>query len=134
MRPSRDRYGFLSTIQKTPPKPGVLFAPAGANIGKGGHTGFACRVESVDLPGGISTSKLVFDGGPITVNADDLLKPRDNVQREAVEFLRRELAKGPRLVRQMETAAKDEGISPRTLRRAREKLGSRKSGIATSKA
>lgn len=51
----------------------------------------------------------------------DNVRPKD----EAEEFLKRELRAGPRKAREMETRAKDEGISKRTLDRARSKIGVR---------
>jgi hypothetical protein len=59
--------------------------------------------------------------------------PEERLPREEAEaFLRSELAGGPRRVKDMERAARDAGIAPTTLRRARTTLGitSRKSGFS----
>ena len=62
-----------------------------------------------------------------TSSDPDERAPRD----EARDFLRAELYAGPRPVKDVERAARDAGIAPRTLQRARASLGvkSRKSGF-----
>jgi DNA repair protein RadA/Sms len=64
--------------------------------------------------------------GPSTVRAADLLQPTAAPDRridEAIEFLRRELGNGSRGATDVHAAATTAGISERTLRRARERLG-----------
>lgn len=101
-----------------------LFVPIGANIGND-REGFAFRIETVWLPGGIVTSKVVFEDEPIKVDADEIMGPRDPAQKAAREFLQLELADGPKPIREMNKAAKEVGIHPKTLSRAAEKMAKR---------
>lgn len=102
-----------------------IMAPVGANVGND-KEGFAFRVVPVDLGNGISTTKLKFENAPIRIEADDLIRPRDSAMRDAIEFLRNELAAGPQPIKQVKKAAHDTGVAPKTLDRARQKLGLRR--------
>jgi hypothetical protein len=65
--------------------------------------------------------------GPTDVHADDLVAAHDPEERSALEeacdFLRVELANGPRSASEIQEAARRTGIAERTLKRAKAKLG-----------
>lgn len=98
-------------------------------------TGMAYRVTGG--PGGAPV--IAWEPDPVTVDADAVMSGEPRRRRggageaveEAEEFLRDTLAGGPRTVREIEAEARDAGIAPRTLRRAREALDirPRKSGM-----
>jgi hypothetical protein len=75
----------------------------------------------------VETVRLVECGESDPVGADLLGVERGNATEksavdEAMEFLRVELAEGPRSVREVQREARDAGISPRTLDRAKQRL------------
>ena len=101
-------------------------------------SGFAYTIEGVTLPNGISTSRVVFDPIRVHVSADELLqqvKPDADAGRgaleEACDFLRIELKNGPQLAKEIAVAAREAGITPDALKRARKSLGvrARKEGV-----
>ena len=104
-----------------------VLAPLKNNIGDD-RTGFAFHIEPVSLGGGIETSRVVFDG-TVDMPAAELLRGQKDTEEEnsalseAMDFLREYLGGGPQNATATQKAAKDAGISERTLRRAREKLG-----------
>jgi AAA domain len=76
----------------------------------------------------IVASYVVWDNKPVTVSADEALRANDDgVDRkaatEAEEFLRDKLSKGPIPAKEGEAHAQALGIAPRTLKRARKRLG-----------
>ena len=86
-------------------------------------------IDMVTLPNGISTSRVVFDPIRIHVSADELLQqpsPRAEDAKsaldEACDFLRHELADGPKSAKDIADAAKDADIAKGTLARARKSL------------
>jgi RecA-family ATPase len=95
--------------------------------------GLAYRLEQriVGEPGqGIVASYVVWDGQPVTVSADEALRATDaqggsdhTAATEAEDFLREFLAGGPAPAKDGEEHARAIGIAPRTLKRARKKLG-----------
>jgi hypothetical protein len=102
-----------------------LLCPLGTNIAKG-TTGFRFSIATADLGNGIVTSKVVFEDRELTLNADDLLAPRQDTPsslNSAADFIRSELSDGQRPQKQIEAAAKAAGISQASLRRAKEHLG-----------
>jgi AAA domain-containing protein len=104
-----------------------LFVQAKNNIAANGG-GLAFRVEQHLLDGGIVASCIAWETEKITRTADEILAANsqsgDAPERsEAEAFLREMLAIGPRPATEMKAEAREAGISPRTLRRAREKLG-----------
>jgi hypothetical protein len=90
--------------------------------------GRAFRIAGKDLGGGIITSHVQWDDGPVHFTADQALAANDATSRggslhEAKEFLRGQLADGPRDAAEIIEAAEANGISKRTLDRARSALG-----------
>lgn len=104
-----------------------IFTPLKNNIGND-REGFAYAIEGVELPGGISTSKVVFDPTPIEVSAEDALQTcRDDAEDggaigDAKSFLLQLLEDGPKAVKFIFKEAKAAGVSEITLRRAKAKL------------
>jgi putative DNA primase/helicase len=111
-----------------------IFTRAKSNIGPDGG-GFRYAVEQVDLPGGITTTKVVW-GEPLSGSARELLGQAESDTEqgggsgaaldEAVNFLLFELADGAVPVKELERSAADAGIAKATLRRAYEKAGVKK--------
>ncbi len=68
-----------------------------------------------------------MQGSDLLVSADDANDQRAHrpERDEAAEFLRQELAGGPRLTEEVKAQAAKLGISAATLRRAREEIGVR---------
>ena len=113
-----------------------ILTPLKNNIGDD-RTGFAFTVEPESLPNGIATSRIEFDPTPVYVAADELLSDQSaemdgdsGALEHAQEFIRAELAKGPKPVKLVNAEAKALGIKERTLSRARSREGivSRKDG------
>jgi putative DNA primase/helicase len=76
---------------------------------------------------GIVASHIAWDSSPVTTTADQALAAASagttaQAPGEAVDFLREELAAGPRPVNEIKASASDAGIAPRTLRRAKKTL------------
>lgn len=71
-----------------------MLLPIKNNIGDD-HTGFSFSIESVTLPSGIETSKIVFDSSLITERADEVLSTESESEgsalEEAMAFLKEEL-------------------------------------------
>lgn len=105
-----------------------LLLPAKNNVGKD-QAGLAFSVESYQLPGGIETSRVLWEPEPVTVTADEAMAaPATDEDRtmtdEAVAFLRAALSGGARLLgREIKRDAIDAGISDKALRSARIRLG-----------
>jgi hypothetical protein len=103
-----------------------ILAPLKNNIGDD-TTGFAFSIEAVNLDG-IETSRVVFEPVPILVSASELLRGQQQSDEErgaleeAIEFLRTFLKSGPMTSKSVEQAAKEAGIAPRTIERARSRL------------
>jgi putative DNA primase/helicase len=82
------------------------------------------RVVSKD----IVASQITWDSTPVTTTADQALAAASagttaQALDEAEDFLRDELAAGPRAVREIKVSAVGAGIAWRTVRRAQQKLG-----------
>ena len=90
--------------------------------------GLACRVEQRIVGQDIVASAIIWESERISRTADEILaasreggeKPERS---EAEETLRDILSVGPRPSTEIEAEAKEAGIAPRTLRRARKALG-----------
>ncbi len=111
-----------------------LFLPLKNNLVKGG-AGLAFRVAGHDLPGGIETSRVLWEGQPVTVTADEALATADedrSALNDAKEFLATLLADGPVPTEQVRAEAKGAGYSWRTIQRAKKALGAEaiKEGMA----
>ncbi len=102
-----------------------LFLPMKNNIGRDTE-GLAFTVEGVNLPSGIETSRVRWEGTSVTITASELLvasqSGRDDAVSDAAEFLQTYLAHGPVLFKEVERDAKAAGHSYRTLERAKAKL------------
>jgi putative DNA primase/helicase len=91
--------------------------------------GLGFSLVSADIGDGIITSRVMWDLAPVTMTANQALwaaaeDSKNQVQRdEAQELLQEALANGSMSAKDIEREAKKAGISPRTLRRAREALG-----------
>jgi putative DNA primase/helicase len=116
-----------------------LFLPVKNNLAPLGK-GLAFRVEQqiVGSPGeGILGSSVVWENEPVKITADQALALAEDrggeihsARREAEEFLRELLANGTIGAKEGADHARALGIAPRTLKRARKKLGvvAKKSG------
>jgi hypothetical protein len=104
-----------------------IFTPLKNNIGND-REGFAYAIEGVELPNGISTSKVVFDPTPIEISAEDALQTSrdDNDDAGAIgdakSFLLQLLKDGPKAVKYIFKEAKAANVSEITLRRAKARL------------
>jgi putative DNA primase/helicase len=99
-------------------------APVKSNIGPD-TDGFAYSVQSVTLPKGIKTSKVVFEDAVHRVSADELLGERSEggeALKEAKEFLEGMLGDGPREAKKIKAEAYACGIKEKTLQRAKDAL------------
>jgi putative DNA primase/helicase len=87
------------------------------------------RIIDGDTGEPIETARMVATGEQSGATANDLLRPGDDGHHserdEATEFLRVELAAGPRPAKAVKAAARDAGISEITLKRAKRELGVR---------
>jgi putative DNA primase/helicase len=109
-----------------------LFLPVKNNLAPLGK-GLAFRVEQqiVGDPGeGILGSSVVWENEPVNITADQALAAAEDrggeihsARREAEEFLLELLANGPVGAKEGADHARALGIAPRTLKRARKKLG-----------
>ena len=99
--------------------------------------GFAYTIEPVQLDNGVSTTAVKW-GAAVEGTAQSIIDDAEGIERtskpmnkvgEAETFLHEELRNGPRAAREMIELARQLGIHPKTLERAREKRG-----IVTSKA
>lgn len=104
-----------------------LMLPAKNNLGDD-QTGYAFRIESVELPGGIQTSRVAWEAELVTVTADEALAPAQATEErsatdEAADWLRELLAAGPMKASDVQREARQAGIGDKPLRAARERLG-----------
>jgi hypothetical protein len=82
----------------------------------------------VTLPGGIETSRVVFESGTVELAAGELLQaqnqsPEERSQlEEAMDLLSDVLSEGPVLRKTVEKKAREADVSDITLKRARAKL------------
>lgn len=102
-----------------------LFLPIKNNIGND-KLGFAFRIESVALPSGIKTSKIVFEPEAVTEQADEVLADQSTDEErteleEAKDFLQ-ELCIIGRTAKQVYLQAEEAGYSRATIRRAQKAL------------
>ena len=104
-----------------------IFTPLKNNIGND-REGFAYAIEGVDLSGGITTSRVVFDPTPIEISAEDALQTsRDDTDDagaigDAKSFLLQLLRDGPKAVKFIFKEAEAANVSEITLRRAKARL------------
>jgi hypothetical protein len=93
-------------------------------------SGLAFRlVEHPEAENPFGTARVEFDSEPVLDTAEDIVAKEQKRARspnktdEAIAFLQRELAEGPREKGEIEAKAKAQGIAMGTLRRAKEALG-----------
>jgi putative DNA primase/helicase len=105
-----------------------LMLPVKNNIGiKAQGRGYI--IEGTQVAEGIIAPRVVWDDAPVDVTADQAIMAAAQHSgercslKEAKEFLSDVLANGPLAATEVEDAAEKEGISERTLRRARKDLG-----------
>jgi len=101
-----------------------LFVPLKANNCKNPTT-LAFRID-----GPLGLPAIHFESDPVNVNANELLadeetKDRFSAKEEAKHFIREALKDGPVEADQMDKWAKDNGISPATLNRAKPLVGAK---------
>jgi putative DNA primase/helicase len=97
------------------------------NVGPMAH-GLGYVIEPVTTPAAIKTSRIVWDGLPVTMSADEAIQVSNHRDKgdervEAENFLRGYLENGPMPADQVKAAAKENGISERTLWRAKKQVG-----------
>ena len=114
-----------------------LFLPIKNNLGVD-DAGLAFRIVERETDGGIRAPAIEWEDGRVTISADEALAAANANEgeegaalREAVEFLSDELKDGPVSQRTIKADATANGISERTLRRAKSTLGvvTRKMGM-----
>jgi putative DNA primase/helicase len=103
-----------------------LFLPLKNNIGSD-QTGLAFAVEGITLPGGIETSRVVWEREPVMTSAEEAFAPDLNREDrtavdEAKEFLAELLADGPVSSKQIHKDAEGAGHSWSAIRRAQSAL------------
>lgn len=102
-----------------------LFLPAKNNIGPD-STGLAYRIEPATVRD-IATCRIMWDGSPVTLTADDALLQIPDDERsardEARDWLMQYLQHGPQLAKEIYRESNHAGISKRTLDRAKRDLG-----------
>ncbi len=104
-----------------------LFLPLKNNLGND-QTGLAFAVEGYRLPGGIETSRVVWEGEPVTVTAEEAFAPAQQSEErgemdDAKDFLRGLLAGGEVPSKQIRADAEGAGHAWRTIQRAQKSLG-----------
>lgn len=109
------------------PDPGTdrrLFLAVKNNIGPLA-SGLGYRIEGGTTQAGIVTSKIAWDNKPVRLTADEAMgeaEPVSSELRNAEKFLEDMLKHGPVLANEIYAAAAEEGISERTLNRAKASL------------
>jgi len=89
--------------------------------------GLGYSIEACELPSGIVTSRIAWDGRPVTITATEALQAanatakRDKLK-DAIAFLEEQLANGPVPVTELFRVAEEWEIAEKTLRRAGYKL------------
>jgi hypothetical protein len=103
-----------------------LILPAKNNLGDD-QTGYAFRIESIGLPGGIATSRVTWEAERVTVTADEALAPAQVAEdrteiEEAADWLRDVLKAGTVEAREIFRLGEAQGFKPRTVQRARGRI------------
>jgi putative DNA primase/helicase len=117
----------------------MLFMPSKENIGPK-RDGLAYRIEGCLIREGgeeIVTSRIAWESTPVKMSADAALAAHEGgddartAKQEAIDFLSDFLSKGERPAEDVQQAARKAGISPKSLRSAREtlKVNSRREGF-----
>ncbi len=112
----------------------LVLLPVKNNVGPMA-AGLGYEIVADKIAPGVTTSRIRWDATPVTVTANQALRADGSGNRNAIKtaesFLREFLREGGRSAEEVETAAIAEGISARTLARAKAKLNitSRKKGF-----
>jgi hypothetical protein len=104
-----------------------LLLPVKNNLGALSD-GLGYRIVPRMVANEIETSRIAWDGAPVTMTADDAMRSGGNGAaklEDAKAFLREFLADGPATADDVQAAADKDRIKRKTLRRAREELGIR---------
>jgi len=108
----------------------MLFMPSKTNIGPkqdGLDRIEGCLVQEAAVE--ILTSRIAWESGRVTMSADEALAAHDGgdeartAKQEAIDFLTVTLAQGKMLAKDVRREATAAGITPKSLRSAREELG-----------
>src|SRR5262249_32121912 len=89
--------------------------------------GLAFRLEQTIVAEGIIGSRVVWEGQPVSITANEVLAAEvagidKTTTQDAKEFLQGALAGGPVAAKDLERIARDHGISAKSLRTAREDM------------
>lgn len=113
----------------------LMLLPMKNNIGND-KTGLAFSIESYQLESGIYTSRVVWEEDAVDIKAHEIMKPQDDPEetsalKEAIDFLKDELAYFPKTVSKLKKESNDYGLSWRTTLRAKTalKIVTNKSGM-----
>jgi len=124
------RAAFIVTSDDTD-ETRKLLIPSKSNIGPL-STGLAYRIEGclIDYEGNsIPTSRVMYESAPVTISADRALaalqggESARSAKDEASDFLEDLLAAGPVPAKEVQAAAREAGISTKSLRTAKDALG-----------
>lgn len=103
-----------------------LFLPLKNNLGAD-EGGLAFTIESCDLDGGIETSRVMWASQPVTMTADEAMRPAtddERTQRDEIgEWLQDLLADGRMKSKEVKAKAMQEGFAWRTVQRAAKAAG-----------
>lgn len=107
-----------------------LFLPLKNNIGND-QTGLAFTLQSAQVrseAGLIETSRVLWESGAVAVTADEVMTPQGDPEErsatdEAQDWLRTLLKSGSMKAAEVQKEARHAGISEKSLRRARERIG-----------
>lgn len=126
------RSAFLAAKDPDAPDERVL-APTKSNLSREPDP-LRYRIEEVTNPDGVVSSRIAWMG-VTTVGANELLaKPEDKpALADAVDFLTETLASGPVLSTVVMAAAEKAEVSPRTLKRAKRRLGVKSEQVKSTK-
>jgi putative DNA primase/helicase len=118
------RLAFL--VAPEPEETGrVLFLAVKNNIGPLAE-GLGYRIEGGQTKLGIDTSRVVWDNKPVRLTADEAMgeeEPVSSALKNAEKFLEEFLKNGPQTAEDVYEKAEVEGISTKTLKRAKKELG-----------
>ncbi len=102
-----------------------LFLPIKNNLGALAP-GLGFRLQQTIVTGNIVASHVMWDCAPVTMTANEVLAATGEGKSvsicEALDFLREELAEGPRPAKEIKEAAKCAGVAWRTVQRAQKQL------------
>jgi len=104
-----------------------LFLPLKNNIGND-QAGLAFKVESFDLDGGIQTSRVVWESEPVTVTADEAMRPAESdeehdLRDDIADWLQDLLHPGRMKSQEVQSKAKQSGFAWRTVQRTAKETG-----------